>query len=729
MTRKRKTPERNPHAHDDGPDRSGLSRREFFAAGAAAGAGAAGFGGPAVAQTAARNAEDIEWDHEADIVVLGAGCMGLPAAIRASDLGASVLVVEQNFDAGGRMLHSGSWVSLGGGDPVQQRDAAGEPDEEGFIEVDPLVPPGALDDDVDLLFRDVTDWSVLDEQGYAYYRFNNPDQHRGWAENCPATRQFLMDNYCRFARIDGTHFGGGVSRARAASVFLALGDTTDIEAGTITQEDAGVADPERSSAMCPRQLSLSADRVSVNAVHGGGAMSRCLEYSARQKGVRFMFNRHMDELIQDESGRVIGVRASYTPREDPETGQRLESFWTNGNVDERAETVLIRANRAVIVGTGGHAGNPMFRSQFHPRMNEPYYPTSGWALLGGEGRAADGSGIIAGMKAGASLDGLHQNFGRRTYHIQTRLGTRDAYTDMYPGHPTFPFRGSAGFNIGNAGFEHLIAVNQVGRRFFNEMGLPDEPIEPRYPGGQEHGVPNTWDEHQVADWRNCRIDWVREMYHYTHGVDAALQINEGSEAPDYYAGPIWAIFDQAAVERGDFQIREPYISRENGQFFEADTLEGLAEQIRQGNEFQRVPLEHLAETVERWNGHVDAGEDPDFERHSDDAPMHRIDQPPYYAASIMVVWHDSYGGLRLDRHCQVLDMNGQPIPGLFAGGEASGGGQMHGLGRAAVHGYIAGTEAMSDERNPMPQATGGDMEQGADQGADEGADAPTEAVD
>ena len=31
--------------------------------------------------------------------------------------------------------------------------------------------------------------------------------------------------------------------------------------------------------------------------------------------------------------------------------------------------------------------------------------------------------------------------------------------------------------------------------------------------------------------------------------------------------------------------------------------------------------------------------------------------------------------------------------GLYAGGESSGGGNQHGLGRALVHGYIAGTNA------------------------------------
>ena len=50
----------------------------------------------------------------------------MPAAIRARDLGASVIVIDQNFDPGGKMLHSGGQISLGGGDPLQLRDIAGE---------------------------------------------------------------------------------------------------------------------------------------------------------------------------------------------------------------------------------------------------------------------------------------------------------------------------------------------------------------------------------------------------------------------------------------------------------------------------------------------------------------------------------------------------------------------------------------------------------------------------
>ena len=71
-------------------------------------------------------------------------------------------------------------------------DMNGQGDVEGFVTVDLLVPPEALDDEVDLLFRDVTHWPGLDEQGSADDRFNTPGQHRGWAETSPPTRQCLM---------------------------------------------------------------------------------------------------------------------------------------------------------------------------------------------------------------------------------------------------------------------------------------------------------------------------------------------------------------------------------------------------------------------------------------------------------------------------------------------------------------------------------------------------------
>jgi hypothetical protein len=178
------------------------------------------------------------------------------------------------------------------------------------------------------------------------------------------------------------------------------------------------------------------------------------------------------------------------------------------------------------------------------------------------------------------------------------------------------------------------------------------------------------------------------MYNYFPGLDAAMAMNEGSQAPNYYSGPLWAIFDRATVERDSWDIGHPFTA-DNGYFFSADTIDELAKKIYTRHEFQRVPLQYLKETVRKWNTYVDEGTDPDFGR-GKDAPMHKIGKPPFYAAAICPVWHDSYGGLRINGKGQVIDMDGAAIPGLYSGGEASGGGNQHGLGRALVQGYIAG---------------------------------------
>ena len=667
-----------------------LSRREFFKGGVAvAGMGAAALAMP----TAALAQEDVHegerhWDYEFDVVIVGAGCSGLPAAIRARDAGLSVLAIDQNFDPGGKMLHSGAQVSLGGGDPVQMRDINGEVDKEGFITVPPIHKPEEMTEDVDFLFHDITDWSVIDAAAQAPYRFNERDQHRAWADNCAGTRQFLIDNYIRFGRIQGTHPGGGISRARRAVAFLMLGDKTDIKAGTVTREDAGIAG-KSTSPFAPRVMGDGSKIVGPNAVTNGAALARGLEFSAREKGVQFMLNRRMTELIREQpfAGRVVGLKAHYSPRFDPDTGMQLTSYWQDGNIDEKKDTVYIRARKAVMVSTGKHSQNPQFRSMFYPAWRDPAYGSSAMALLGPHGQ--DASGIIAGMRVGATLAGMQQNQGAAiTGHIPSNIGTFDSYTDMLPGHPTFSYRGSAGINLGSSNYEHLIAVNQVGSRFYNEMDLAKSYSTPVWPGGAGAGSPTDSMAHVQGDWRNSHPDWVKQMYNRYAAVDAAIAMNEGSTAPDFYSGPLWAIFDAGTIERDGWDIAYPFTSDKNGCFFSADTIEELADKIL-AYKHQRMPVRHLKETVDKWNSYVDAGSDPDFGR-GEDAPMHKIDTPPFYAALIAPIWHDSYGGLRINGKAEVIDLDGNVIPGLYAGGEASGGGQQHGLGRCLVHGFMAG---------------------------------------
>jgi hypothetical protein len=66
----------------------------------------------------------------------------------------------------------------------------------------------------------------------------------------------------------------------------------------------------------------------------------------------------------------------------------------------------------------------------------------------------------------------------------------------------------------------------------------------------------------------------------------------------------------------------------------------------------------------------------------------RIAATCFYAAWSTPVVHDTRSGLRIDARCRVLDLGGEPIRGLYSGGETAGGFSAHGLARAVpgIHG-------------------------------------------
>ena len=64
------------------------------------------------------------WHAEADVVVIGSGATGLPAAIVTREAGASVIVVEAEKDIGGHAITSGGNVPLGGGTSARGNTAS-----------------------------------------------------------------------------------------------------------------------------------------------------------------------------------------------------------------------------------------------------------------------------------------------------------------------------------------------------------------------------------------------------------------------------------------------------------------------------------------------------------------------------------------------------------------------------------------------------------------------------
>ncbi len=101
---------------------------------------------------------------------------------------------------------------------------------------------------------------------------------------------------------------------------------------------------------------------------------------------------------------------------------------------------------------------------------------------------------------------------------------------------------------------------------------------------------------------------------------------------------------------------------ENGWMVKADTLTELAAKLG-------IPAGKLEKSVALYNRYCAAGEDEQFGR----APTTLIplDEPPYYAfiSGPVLAW--SNGGPRRNEHAQVLNLSGEPIPGLYGAGTVS----------------------------------------------------------
>ena len=104
-----------------------------------------------------------------------------------------------------------------------------------------------------------------------------------------------------------------------------------------------------------------------------------------------------------------------------------------------------------------------------------------------------------------------------------------------------------------------------------------------------------------------------------------------------------SIFDSDAVTREQWDPRPPYVDPK-GWFFSADTVAELAGKLTANRHQKRsMPSAALQETVAKYNTFVDLVRDPAFGKPS---PMYKIQRPPFYAAWLAPLTHDSLAGLR-----------------------------------------------------------------------------------
>ena len=153
---------------------------------------------------------------------------------------------------------------------------------------------------------------------------------------------------------------------------------------------------------------------------------------------------------------------------------------------------------------------------------------------------------------------------------------------------------------------------------------------------------------------------------------------------------VYAIFDRRTIDEGKVRADLMQSALDHGYAFKAETLADLANAAG-------IKSDAFVKTIDAYNVAT-------RKQDASSLPVTKIlfgltvEKAPFYAVPITTTIHHTMGGIRINEKTQVLDAKGEPILGLYAAGEVTGG--IHGtnrLGRNAltdllVFGHIAGQE-------------------------------------
>lgn len=305
--------------------------------------------------------------------------------------------------------------------------------------------------------------------------------------------------------------------------------------------------------------------------------------------------------------------------------------------------IKINAFKGVILATGGYSANINMLKELNPLAYNSCTATA----------SHDdnlGDGIKAALLIGAAKDYVP------TAMIFDRGGC--------------PPNASTGGDLKQGMMTHIgsqpfLKVNKRGERFVNES-IPYDFMVHAATLEPESTYSMIWD----AEWK----EHTRKFH--TIGCSRMQYSISGSKL---------MLFDEDAVEKFHQEKLIP-----KGIVVEDNTLEGLAKKLG-------VPAENLVATVKRYNELCNKGMDEDFGKEA--YRMISLNKPPFGAATLGGLLLCTLDGLRINTNLQVLDTELNPIEGLYAVGNDSGGFFCNNypefligiaVGRTDTFGYLAG---------------------------------------
>ncbi|MCL2232648.1 MAG: FAD-dependent oxidoreductase [Treponema sp.] len=330
---------------------------------------------------------------DADVIIVGGGGAGLAAAVSATESGASVILIEKTGFLGGNSIVAGGIYNVP--NSPQQQALTALPGDDRLIQDALALPPTTAKH------------RELQEKVRAEF-----EQHRRNSDK-------VFDSPAWFAL--QSWLGGDMQ----ADLPLLYHLTSNALAGFNWMKSMNM-------------------QFQNNAMMGTGSMYRRTIRSELPNGTGFIkaFRETLDtrdnytQLMETtatgliiENGRVVGVNAA----------------------DRHGNTVTLRANRGVILATGGFAGNVELRQHYAEGEFWPYLgPTLNTTNVSG----VTGDGILFARDVGAELIGME--------HLQLL-------------HVANPRNGLTNDHVAAvSGTSGTMFVNREGRRFVREDGRRDE---------------------------------------------------------------------------------------------------------------------------------------------------------------------------------------------------------------------------------------------------------------
>lgn len=402
-----------------------------------------------------------------------------------------------------------------------------------------------------------------------------------------------------------------------------------------------------------------------------GAAASLIE-QAESRGAKWYWETSGVVLITEEGEATMPVDKMDDTGHLIYADEKVPQTTVRGVIAKGKDGTYIKflAKKGVVLAAGDFSGNPeMFEALMDEHRNLSWshgLPTDNLPN-GMFGR--DGSGIKMGMWAGGSMDPV------------PRIVCSPNITFRSDTYATNLLRWGSSFSAGECVWgSPFLWVDASGRRFTDEafLGVFGQVIRAQ----------------------------LLKPGRYFALLDSNFRENISRMAPEHFSLPVSEDFDfegmfASWVERGP----------EGGEVAEgeavscwgAQTLDELFEYMGLSDEVKQT----LAEEIEKYNQYCEQGDDEDFGR--DPKTLVPLNKPPYYcimsADEKPMVGTVTLNGLVIDEGQRVLDKNYNPIVGLYASGNNSGGRfaleystQMQGLtlGMAMTLGFELGKELAAE---------------------------------